>query len=121
MYIKSYLLIIITALACSPAATGRIKFNIDNIPKKSLYDTSRWIDSGGPEGADATAFHIDPDGNYWLGTGSSGGVYVSADKGESWIAVNHGIGPVHVLSIGEFKNDLYIQIVAKDRKYPTTI
>lgn len=55
-----------------------------------------WSSLDGPPGADATALSIDKKGNYWLGTGSSGGVYYSADKGSSWEPRLKGLGPMHV-------------------------
>ncbi len=73
-------------------------------------ETNTWISSNGPSGADATAFYQDEKGNYWLGTGSSGGVYYSADQGKTWTARNKGIGPWHITYIGKQKDSLLIKV-----------
>ncbi len=73
-----------------------------------------WNPAQGPQGADPTAFYEDEQGRYWLGTGSSGGVYRSADKGESWVAINEGIGPAHVSWIGKIEGKLYIELADED-------
>lgn len=62
------------------------------------------------EGCDATSFFIDEKGHYWLGTGSSGGVYFSSDKGSTWKTKNKGIGPQHIERIGKYKDSLFIVI-----------
>jgi len=64
--------------------------------------------ASGPFGCDATAFYIDKSGNYWLGTGSSGGVYRSEDKGKTWNAKNNGIGPVHAFMLTEMNDTLFL-------------
>ncbi|UKN03144.1 hypothetical protein K6119_06405 [Paracrocinitomix mangrovi] len=66
--------------------------------------------ANGPQGADATAFYEDNDGNYWMGTGSSGGVYFSSNKGKSWKVKNNGIGPWHIVDFLFEKDTLYIQV-----------
>lgn len=53
----------------------------------------------GPPGADATAFTIDRKGNYWLGTGSSGGVYFSKDRGNTWTPRLKGLGAMHITAL----------------------
>jgi len=58
-----------------------------------------WESANGPFGADATSFYEDKQGNYWLGTGSSGGVYFSNDKGQNWEQRNNGIGPWHIADL----------------------
>jgi len=67
-----------------------------------------WNSANGPVGADATAFYYDEEGTYWLGTGSSGGVYRSTDKGKSWIETNNGIGPRHIIFINKLNDTLFI-------------
>ncbi|MFZ4058498.1 MAG: WD40/YVTN/BNR-like repeat-containing protein [Ferruginibacter sp.] len=58
-----------------------------------------WSSLEGPLGADATAFTIDDKGNYWLGTGSSGGVYFSKDRGNTWNPMLKGMGAMHVSAL----------------------
>jgi hypothetical protein len=70
----------------------------------------KWQDTSGPYGCDATSFFVDKSGNYWLGTGSSGGVYFSGNMGKSWKPRNNGIGPVHVSQINEIRDTIYIQV-----------
>jgi hypothetical protein len=67
-----------------------------------------WTSANGPVGADATAFYYDEDGTYWLGTGSSGGVYRSTDQGKSWVETNNGIGPRHIIFIDKLNDTLFI-------------
>jgi hypothetical protein len=67
-----------------------------------------WNSANGPVGADATAFYYDEDGTYWLGTGSSGGVYRSMDKGKSWVETNNGIGPRHIIFINKMNDTIFI-------------
>jgi len=67
-----------------------------------------WNSANGPVGADATAFYYDEDGTYWLGTGSSGGVYRSTDKGKTWVETNNGIGPRHIIFINKLNDTLFI-------------
>ncbi|MFI5204049.1 MAG: hypothetical protein ACHQF2_06085, partial [Flavobacteriales bacterium] len=74
---------------------------LKNAASKRLT-ASNWKSLNGPAGADATAFYIDKKGNYWLGTGSSGGVYFSSDKGNTWSPRLKGSGPVHVLDLHVF-------------------
>ena len=81
------------------------------INEPSITIPAQWTDLK-LEGCDATSFYIDSKGRYGLGTGSSGGVYLSKDKGQTWCAKNEGIGPVHVSHIGEFKGKMYIEIPA---------
>jgi len=76
-----------------------------------------WIDSEGPFGADATSFLKDKKGNYWLGTGSSGGVYYSNNKGKSWTPRNKGIGPWHIYDIAQKNDTIYIQVNSVGDKY----
>jgi hypothetical protein len=78
---------------------------------------SNWTSLNGPTGADATAFYIDKKGNYWLGTGSSGGVYFSSDKGKSWEPRIKGTGPVHVVDM-QLINDSLIMLAAYPGDYP---
>jgi hypothetical protein len=68
-----------------------------------------WKETNGLTGCDATAFYVDEKGNYWLGTGSSGGVYFSMNKGKNWTARNKGIGPCHVSLIGKVGNTMYVE------------
>ncbi len=75
-----------------------------------LPERAEWISSEGPLGADATAFLKDSRGNYWLGTGSSGGVYFSNNKGKSWEMRNQGIGPWHIYAIAESNDTIFIQV-----------
>lgn len=67
-----------------------------------------WNSANGPVGADATSFYYDEEGTYWLGTGSSGGVYRSTDKGKTWIETNNGIGPRHIIFINKLNDTLFI-------------
>jgi hypothetical protein len=76
----------------------------------ALSQNHQWLPTKGPQGCDATSFFVDKKGNYWLGTGSSGGVYFSKNKGKTWEARNNRIGPVHVAHIAEIKDTLYIQV-----------
>lgn len=76
----------------------------------AFAQSSNWMPTNGPLGADATAFYIDGNGNYWLGTGSSGGVYRSTDKGQSWEPFNGGIGTAHVSWIGVINGQLHIEV-----------
>ncbi len=69
-----------------------------------------WETSNGPFGADATSFYEDELGNYWLGTGSSGGVYFSKDKGQNWEQRNNGIGPWHIADFLHQNDTLFIQV-----------
>lgn len=85
--------------------------------KLRTRDEMQVIRSGGPVGADATAFHIDRNGNYWLGTGSSGGVYFSSDKGHSWQEKNEGIGPAHVYLLLERNDTLYALVTASEERF----
>ncbi|MFM7023058.1 MAG: hypothetical protein ACKOXB_08770 [Flavobacteriales bacterium] len=83
-----------------------------NKPKKESHlrlRLGKWV-ALPLEGCDATSFYIDESKNYWLGTGSSGGVYFSTDKGKTWTAKNKGIGPVHVERIGEYKGKIFIVV-----------
>ncbi|MEI6349026.1 MAG: hypothetical protein WCP69_13855 [Bacteroidota bacterium] len=70
----------------------------------------KWNPTMGPFGCDATSFYIDGNGNYWLGTGSSGGVYFSKNKGKSWEERNNGIGPVHIGYINKMNDSVFIQV-----------
>jgi hypothetical protein len=79
----------------------------------------QWLPTQGPEGADATAFYIDKKGGYWLGTGSSGGVYFSSNQGKSWKEKNKGIGPVHVKSMDNLRDTLFIVTVGTGYEDPT--
>lgn len=64
--------------------------------KETGIKEARWTSLQGPLGADATSFTKDDRGNYWLGTGSSGGVYFSSNKGNSWKPVLKGLGAMHI-------------------------
>ncbi|MBU1719077.1 MAG: WG repeat-containing protein, partial [Bacteroidetes bacterium] len=77
---------------------------------KASAGKTGWTATAGPVGCDATAFYIDKDGGYWLGTGSSGGVYFSSDKGKKWTERNNGIGPVHIRDMGLIRDSLFIWI-----------
>lgn len=69
-----------------------------------------WKSSNGPIGADATSFYLDKKGSYWLGTGSSGGMYYSSNKGKSWEERNKGIGPWHIVNIMSQNDTLFIKV-----------
>ncbi len=71
-------------------------------------------DLGGPLGADATAFYIDEQQNYWLGTGSSGGVYLSMDQGSSWEVMNEGLGTLHISWLGKIEGQVYAEAFEND-------
>jgi antitoxin component YwqK of YwqJK toxin-antitoxin module len=72
-------------------------------------EDSNWKNTNGPEGCDPTSFYLDKNGKWWLGTGSSGGVYTSTNKGKTWTAFNKGIGPVHVRYMGKLGDKMYIE------------
>ncbi|HWY34174.1 MAG TPA: hypothetical protein VNX68_05975, partial [Nitrosopumilaceae archaeon] len=74
----------------------------------SKINSFTWESTGGPFGCDATAFYKDGKGTWWLGTGSSGGVFVSTDEGKTWKDKNNGIGPVHVMLMNKIKDSLLI-------------
>jgi hypothetical protein len=61
----------------------------------------------GPIGLDATYYYIDKDRREWVGTGSSGGIFLKAND-SSWISVNKPFGPAHVSWIGEYDGILYV-------------
>lgn len=91
---------------------GESKWMSSYLGKKMMENSKinelKWNSARGPVGADATAFYYDEDGTYWLGTGSSGGVYRSTDKGNSWIETNKGIGPRHILFMDKINDTLFI-------------
>jgi hypothetical protein len=72
-------------------------------------NVEKWNFIPGLEGCDATAFYVDEKENYWLGTGSSGGVYFSKDKGQHWAERNKGIGPSHVSLLGKVNENVYME------------
>lgn len=84
------------------------EFDEEVTPVNSSIRKYKWKSSQGPIGCDATAFFIDKKGNYWLGTGSSGGVFYSSNNGKSWKMKNNGIGPIHAELIGEIGDTLYL-------------
>ncbi|HEX6916143.1 MAG TPA: hypothetical protein VF145_12930 [Chitinophagaceae bacterium] len=69
-----------------------------SVPARKTFNVT-WEGMQGPPGADATAFTIDENGDYWLGTGSSGGVYVSQDRGQRWKPVLKGLGAMHITAL----------------------
>lgn len=79
-------------------------------------ENKKWKSLKGPETCDATAFYVDSLGTYWLGTGSSGGVFKSNNDGASWKALNKGIGPVHVEFLGKVNNAYYIIKSTPDKR-----
>ncbi|MBX7095515.1 MAG: WG repeat-containing protein, partial [Flavobacteriales bacterium] len=81
---------------------------IGRISSRSPFKPLKISSADGPEGGDATAFYMDDHSGYWLGTGSSGGVYYSADRGYSWEMRNEGLGPVHVYLLIERGDSLYV-------------
>lgn len=91
---------------------GETKWMSSYIGRKMMENSRivelNWTSTNGPVGADATAFYYDEDGTYWLGTGSSGGVYTSKDQGKTWVETNKGIGPRHILFIGKLYDTLFI-------------
>jgi hypothetical protein len=105
------------------AADGEKKWNATYAGKMALaqkpFDLSpAWLSANGPEGADATAFYIDKKGTYWLGTGSSGGVYVSSDAGATWKERNTGIGPVHVQLMNAIHDTVFIKAAGAGYEEP---
>lgn len=93
-------------------ADGESRFMNSYLGKKMLENQRiaelSWNSANGPVGADATSFYYDEDGTYWLGTGSSGGVYRSMDKGKTWVETNNGIGPRHIIFINKLNDTLFI-------------
>jgi len=92
---------------------NKLKFNFRL--KKEI--NKHWKSAGGPPGCDATAFYLDKKGTYWLGTGSSGGIYCSSDHGKSWQVRNRGITPVHIVRIGQVEGSMYCEVYARRFNY----
>lgn len=69
-----------------------------------------WKSARGPLGSNATAFYIDEQGTYWLGTGPNGGVYSSQDQGSSWQEANQGLEPRHITWLGKKDKTLYAEV-----------
>ena len=67
----------------------------------------------GPKGFDATYYYIDSTNNHWLGTGSSGGIFLKSND-NTWIAKNDPFGPAHISWIGTYHNKL---ITIADNKH----
>ena len=63
------------------------------------------ISLNGPEGCDATYFYKSKVG-FWLGTGSSGGIFFSNKIYNSWKPFNDPFGPAHIYWIGEIGDTL---------------
>ncbi len=98
-------------MALDPAGEEKWKASMIYRFSKSSADkinSFKWESEDGPFGCDATAFMIDTDGTWCLGTGSSGGVFVSRDNGKTWTERNSGIGPVHVLDIKRIRDTVFI-------------
>ncbi|MBC7863783.1 MAG: WG repeat-containing protein, partial [Bacteroidia bacterium] len=78
-------------------------------------EKAEWISEKGPFGCDATTFMIDKDGTWWLGTGSSGGVFISKDKGKSWTDMYKGMGPVHVTNLEKINDTIFVSAALPGR------
>ncbi|MFZ5551817.1 MAG: WG repeat-containing protein [Bacteroidota bacterium] len=81
---------------------------IARLAKKKPAAEIKVSSASGPFGCDATSFYADKDGNYWLGTGSSGGVYFSSDKGKTWEPRLNGTGPVHAYLLTEMNDTIFM-------------
>jgi hypothetical protein len=68
----------------------------------------------GLKGFDATYYYRDSKGYYWLGTGSSGGIFLNNGSGQ-WKAYNNPFGPAHITWIGEVNSDFFT--LADDNYY----
>jgi photosystem II stability/assembly factor-like uncharacterized protein len=53
----------------------------------------------GPEGGNATALAVSPDGVVWAGTSRDGGLFRSADRGASWKRVGGSLDHLSVLAV----------------------
>ena len=82
-----------------------------NIPEINKYPS--------PFGADATCLWQDSKGTLWLGTGSSGGVYILRSNSSEWQELNSGIGPVHVTNIAEVDNKMFIKVTLRKSTFNT--
>lgn len=67
----------------------------------------------GPEGCDATYFFAAKNG-YWLGTGSSGGIFFNTELNAKWKCMNNPFGPAHIYWIGLVEDKI---ITNADGKY----
>jgi len=88
-----------------------ISSQIDSIEK---HFGGNIISMYGPPGGEVTSFLNDSYGNYWIGTGSSGGIYLSNDKGNNWKPVNKNIGVSHIFEIIEKDNEIFTYLVPND-------
>jgi hypothetical protein len=79
------------------------------VPLESLLGIE-WTSLNGPTGGDVTSFFIDHDTTLWIGTGSSGGVYVLQKGDSSWVERNSGIGISHVYKLIEVDNIMYCEV-----------
>ncbi|MFI5205267.1 MAG: WD40/YVTN/BNR-like repeat-containing protein, partial [Flavobacteriales bacterium] len=106
---------------------GTVAKDVDKLFAKSLIPdikkaaakkefAATWKPLNGPVGADVTAFYVDKKGGYWLGTGSSGGVFYSSDKGKTWSPRINGTGPVHVLNFLTERDTLYMYASVPDEE-----
>jgi hypothetical protein len=107
-------------------ANGEQLWNATWAGQRALHETPAntkhaWNAANGPLGCDATAFYIDKKGDYWLGTGSSGGVYVSSNKGKSWKETNEGIGPVHVQLMEAIHDTVFIKVIGTGFEEPSEV
>ena len=76
--------------------------------------SQNWDTLNGPEGGDVTSFYIDSNNIYWLGTGSSGGIYISKDNGITWLINNKGIGISHVHKIIEVEGAIFAEVTINE-------
>jgi len=60
----------------------------------------------GPFGADVTYFFKSKT-EYWIGTGSSGGIFHSKSLSSSWVPCNNPFGPAHIYWINEINDTLF--------------
>jgi len=74
-----------------------------------LYSKS-WDSLHGPDGGKVTSFFIDHDTTMWIGTGPSGGVYVSEDDGKTWVERNNGLGLTEVHKFIEIDDKMYCEV-----------
>ena len=69
-----------------------------------------WESLSGPPGGDVTCVFVDHDSTLWIGTGSSGGVYVLDKDSDKWVERNRGIGISHIYKLIEVDDIMYSQL-----------